>query len=269
MAPMMKIGEVLQGQVALVIGAGSAVGAASARKLARVGADVAVNDAGNPAGAQVTADAIAAAGGRAVTLEADVSIGAEIKAIVAAVVKAFGRLDILVSDAGLQCDAAFADRTFEEWNYIVAVNLTRQFLCAREAVRQFLAQPPRPWGSATLGKIIFTSGLPNAIPWAVEVNGAASKQGLSFLKKSLSPEVTGKRIRINAVSPGAIQASGNRAAGDTSELILYGCVASPEDIGRAVVWLASDSSDDFTGTAFYVVGKKLYMDNGMLLCSEL
>lgn len=268
MPPIVEVGEVLRGQVALVTGASSGIGAAAARELARAGAAVAVNYAGNPAGAQATADAIAAAGGRAVVVKADVSVEAEVTAMFAAVADAFGRLDILVGNAGLQRDAAFADMTLADWERVIAVNLTGQFLCAREAVRRFLAQPPRPEVSAALGKIVFISSVHDVIPWAGHVNYAASKGGLSLLMKSLAQEVAEKKIRVNAVSPGAIRTPINRAAWETPEaeaallkLIPYGRVGDPEDIGRAVVWLASDASD-------YVTGTTLYVDGGMTLYPE-
>lgn len=265
-----KTGGVLRGQTALVIGAGWGGGAAAARRLARAGADVVVNDAGNPAGAQATADAVAAVSGRGYIVEADVNVEAQMKSMFAAVVRAFGRLDILVVNAGLQCDAGFADLTPKEWHYVVAVGLTRQFLCARAAVRQFLAQP-RSRFSTALGKIIFTSDVPDVIPWAVEVSGAASQCGLSFLMKSLASEIAGKAIRINAVSPCLIWASGDGTSynlWETSKLIPYGCAASSEDIGRAVVWLASDDSDDVTGTMFYVAGRRLHLGDGLILYPE-
>jgi glucose 1-dehydrogenase len=245
MPPIVDIGEVLHGQVALVTGASSGIGAATARALARAGAAVAVNYAGNPAGAQAVADAITGAGGRAIVVRADVSIEAEVTAMFAAVLDAFGRLDILVGNAGLQRDAPFVEMTLEAWERVLAVNLTGQFLCARAAVRQFLAQEPRL--SSALGKIICISSVHDVIPWAGHVNYAASKGGLSLLVKSLAQEVAEKKIRVNAVSPGAIRTPINRAAWETPEaeaallkLIPYGRIGEPEDIARAVVWLASD-----------------------------
>ncbi len=268
MPPVVDIGEALREQVALVTGASSGIGAAVARELARAGAAVAVNYAGNPAGAQAVADAIAGSGGQALIVKADVSVEAEVTAMFAAVVAAFGRLDILVNNAGLQRDAAFTDLTIEEWERVIAVNLTGQFLCARAAVRQFLAQPPRPEVSAARGKIICMSSVHDVIPWAGHVNYAASKGGVSLLMKSLAQEIAEKRIRVNAVSPGAIRTPINRAAWETPEaeaallkLIPYGRVGDPEDIGRAVVWLASDASD-------YITGTTLYVDGGMTLYPE-
>ncbi|MFQ3582717.1 MAG: SDR family oxidoreductase [Chloracidobacterium sp.] len=268
MPPIVDVGQVLKDQVALVTGASSGIGASVARELARAGAAVAVNYAGNPAGAQTVADAITAAGGRAIIVKADVSVEADVTAMFAAVIEAFGRLDILVSNAGLQRDAAFVDMTLEEWDRVMAVNLTGQFLCARAAVRQFLAQAPRPEVSAALGKIICMSSVHDVIPWAGHVNYAASKGGVSLLMKSLAQEIAEKKIRVNAVSPGAIRTPINRAAWETPEaeaallkLIPYGRVGDPEDIGRAVVWLASDASD-------YITGTTLYVDGGMTLYPE-
>ncbi len=268
MPPLTDSGNVLAGQVALVTGASSGIGAAVAVELARAGAAVAVNYAGNPAGAQAVADAIAGSGGQAMIVKADVSVEAEVTAMFAAVVAAFGRLDVLVNNAGLQRDAAFVDLTLADWERVLAVNLTGQFLCARAAVRQFLAQPLQPEVSAARGKIICMSSVHDLIPWAGHVNYAASKGGVSLLMRSLAQEVADKKIRVNAISPGAIRTPINRAAWATPEaeaallkLIPYGRVGDPEDIARAVVWLASDASD-------YITGTTLYVDGGMTLYPE-
>lgn len=268
MPPVTDIGPVLHGQRALVTGASSGIGAAVAKELARAGASVAVNYAGNPAGAEAVVADIREAGGTAVAVKADVSHEADVTAMFARVVEEFGTLDILVNNAGLQKDAPFHELTMEDWDRVIGVNLTGQFLCAREAVKEFLRRGPQPELSAALGKIICVSSVHDIIPWAGHVNYAASKGGVMMLMKSMAQELAEKKIRVNSVSPGAIRTPINRAAWETPEaeaallkLIPYYRVGDPPDIGRAVVWLASDASD-------YVTGTTLYVDGGMTLYPE-
>jgi glucose 1-dehydrogenase len=131
-------------------------------------------------------------------------------------------------------------------------------------VREFLRRGPRPVSKA-LGKIICMSSVHEIIPWAGHVNYAASKGGIQMMMKSLAQEVAPQRIRVNAIAPGAIRTPINRDAWDSKEaldklltLVPYGRIGEVDDIGRAVVWLASDESD-------YVVGATLYVDGGMTL----
>lgn len=268
MPPVTDIGPVLQGQRALVTGASSGIGAAVAKEIARAGAAVAVNYAGNPAGAEAVVAEIREHGGTAFAVKADVSKEADVTAMFARVVEEFGSLDILVNNAGLQKDAPFHELTLEDWDRVIGVNLTGQFLCAREAVKEFLRRGPQPELSAALGKIICVSSVHDIIPWAGHVNYAASKGGVMMLMKSMAQELAEKKIRVNSVSPGAIRTPINRAAWETPEaeaellkLIPYYRVGDPPDIGRAVVWLASDASD-------YVTGTTLYVDGGMTLYPE-
>jgi len=179
--------------------------------------------------------------------------------------EAYGSIDILVNNAGLQQDAPLHQMTLQQWELVISVNLTGQFLCAREAVREFLRRGPVPALSCAVGKIICMSSVHDVIPWAGHANYAASKGGVSLLMKSMAQELAPQRIRVNAVSPGAIKTPINRAAWATPEaeralltLIPYGRVGDVTDIARAAVWLASDDSD-------YVTGATLYVDGGMTL----
>jgi glucose 1-dehydrogenase len=256
----------LQGQKALVTGATSGIGAAIARRLARAGAAVAINYRSDPDTAAKMADEIRHEGGEALPVHADVSKEEEVQAMFSDALQAFKRLDIVVPNAGLQKDAPFEDMTFDQWNAVIAVNLSGYFLTAREAVRQFLQQDPDRGISRAAGKIIFISSVHEAIPWAGHVNYAASKGGIMLLMKSLAQEVAGKRIRVNGIAPGAIKTNINRQAwekpeaeAELLELIPYNRVGEPEDVADAAVWLASDASD-------YVVGTTLFIDGGMSLC---
>ena len=259
---------ILNNQTALVTGASSGIGAASATALAAAGASVGINyPPGNKAAAEEVIAQIRQAGGRAAAFEADVSKETEVQHMFAALIAAFGRLDILVANAGLQRDAAVTKMTLDEWRAVLDVNLTGQYLCAREAIKQFISQEASTVSKAA-GKIICMSSVHEVIPWAGHVNYAASKGGVMLMMKSLAQEVAQSKIRVNGIAPGAIKTNINRAAWSTPEkaaellkLIPYGRIGEPEDIAKAVVWLASDESD-------YVTGTTLFVDGGMTLYPE-
>lgn len=251
----------LRGQRALITGASSGIGAGVARALAAAGAKVVINYASGPQRAEALVEHIRAAGGEAVALPGDVSREDQVERLFAGLCEAFGGLDILVNNAGLQRDAAFAELSLADWQRVLDVNLTGQFLCARAAVRQFLRQGVDPDRSRAAGKILCMSSVHDIIPWAGHVNYAVSKGGVLMLMKSLAQELAPYRIRVNGISPGAIKTPINMAAWGSAEaeaklleLIPYGRVGEVEDIARAAVWLASDASDYMTGTTLYVDG---------------
>ncbi len=255
----------LAGQVAIVTGANSGIGEAIARELAGAGATVVVNYVTHPDAADAVVRAIAAAGGQAAAIEADVSDETQVRAMFAEAIRRFGTVDILASNAGLQDDAPFVDMSLAQWNHVLGVNLTGGFLCAREAAREFLRRGVRPEVSRAAGKIVFTSSVHQMIPWAGHVNYATSKGGMLQLMSSVAQELARHKVRVNSVAPGAIRTPINRAAWDTPaaeqrllELIPYGRVGDPADVGRAVAWLASDQAD-------YVTGTTLFVDGGMTL----
>ncbi len=257
----------LKGQTALVTGASAGIGAAVAHALAVAGATVAVNypSARTEADAQAVAAGIRAAGGRALVLQADVSQEAEVEAMMTALLETAGRLDILVANAGIQQDAAIEEMTLAQWQRVIAVNLTGQFLAARAAIRCFLRQEIDVDLSRARGKIICMSSVHQVIPWGGHVNYAASKGGIELTMKSIAQEVASRRIRVNAIAPGAIRTHINRNAWDTPAalqrlltLIPYGRIGEAEDVAKAAVWLASDESD-------YVTGTTLFVDGGMAL----
>ena len=127
----------------------------------------------------------------------------------------FGTIDILVNNAGLQQDAPFHELTLAQWNHVLAVNLTGQFLCSREAVREFMRRGVTPDVSCSAGKILCVSSVHEVIPWAGHVNYAASKGGVMLMMKSLAQEVAPYRIRVNSICPGAIRTPINMEAWDT------------------------------------------------------
>lgn len=253
-------------QVALVTGATSGIGRACAAALGRAGAIVVVNHrpGSEDKGRNVVAE-IERAGGRAIALPADVSREADVQKLVAEIVARFGTLHIVVNNAGIQDGAAFEDLTLDQWRRVIDVNLTGQFLVAREAVREFLRRGMQPEVSCALGKIVFMSSVHQTIPWACEVNYAASKGGMMLLMQSVAQELSHRGIRVNGVAPGAIRTPINRKAWEEPEahdrllaLIPYGRLGDPEDVAQSVLWLASDLSD-------YVVGTTLFIDGGMTL----
>ena len=258
----------LDGQRAIVTGANSGIGEGIARGLAEAGAAVVVNFvSGDERAEKVVAD-IRQAGGRAIAFKADVSKEDQVQAMFRKACDEFGSIDILVNNAGLQKDAPLHEMTLAQWQFVIDVNLTGQFLCAREAVREFLRRGVVPELSCSAGKIVCLSSVHDVIPWAGHANYAASKGGVAMLMKTMAQELAGRKIRVNSISPGAIKTPINTSAWDTAEaeaallkLIPYYRVGETRDIARAAVWLASDHSD-------YVTGATLYVDGGMTLYPE-
>ena len=257
----------LDNQVAIVTGASSGIGAGVAKSLAAEGAIVVVNYpvASNKDAAEAVVAEIVAKGGKAISIQCDVSKEADVQQMFASTVAEFGTVDILVNNAGIQKDSPFETMTLDQWNLVLGINLTGLFLCAREAVKEFLRRGIDPTKSKAAGKIICMSSVHEVIPWAGHANYAASKGGIMLLMKSLSQEFAHKKIRINSICPGAIQTPINRSAWETPEaleslltLIPYKRIGQPEDLGNAAVWLASDDSD-------YVNGISLFVDGGMTL----
>lgn len=257
----------LDQQVALVTGASSGIGAGAAKALAAAGAAVVLNYNSQAAPAEELARQIIAEGGRAMAIGADVSNEEDVERLFTQTLEAFGSLDILVANSGMQKDAPAVDMSLADWNQVIGVNLTGQFLCARAALRIFNRQGVREGVSRAAGKIIHMSSVHQRIPWAGHVNYAASKGGIDMLMQTLAQESSHQRIRINGIAPGAIRTAINRAATEDDaapellKLIPYGRIGDVEDIANAVVFLASDASD-------YIVGTTLFIDGGMSLYPE-
>jgi glucose 1-dehydrogenase len=259
--PSVKMRRILEGQKCLVTGANSGIGKAVALAMGRAGADVVVNYVSGPEAAEEVVEEIRSFGVKAVAYRADVSHEDEVQAMFARTVEEFGTVDVLVANAGLRRDAPFERMTLQQWNTVIGVNLTGQFLCAREAVREFKRRGVVPEVSCAAGKIVCMSSVHDTIPWAGHVNYAASKGGVMLMMKSIAQEVAPFRIRVNAIAPGAIRTPINTAAWETPEayaelmkLIPYKRIGEPEDIAHAAVWLSSDEADYLTGTTLYVDG---------------
>jgi glucose 1-dehydrogenase len=258
----------LLGQRAIVTGASSGIGAAIAKALAGAGATVVINwSRGEEAARRVLAE-VERNGGHGLTIGGDVSREEDVQRIFRTAIAELGSVDILVNNAGMQRDAPIAEMTLADWNAVLGVNLTGQFLCSREAVREFRRRGLQPELSRALGKILCVSSVHDVIPWAGHANYAASKGGVSMLMKTMAQELARDGIRVNAISPGAIRTRINSEAWSTPDaetnllrLIPYGRVGDADDVANAAVWLSSDASD-------YVNGATLYVDGGMTLYPE-
>jgi len=172
-------------------------------------------------------------------------------------------VDILVNNAGVQKDAKFTEMTLDQWNTVIGINLTGQFLCAREAIKEFLRRGIDTSRSVACGKIIHMSSVHEVIPWAGHANYAASKGAIRMLMQTLAQEHGADRIRVNSICPGAIQTPINKSAWSTPEslnalmtLVPYNRIGQPQDIGNLAVFLASDLSD-------YITGASIFIDGGM------
>ena len=260
-------------QTVLVTGASSGIGQGIAIAFGQQGANVIVNYYSDADGANETLKKIEKAGGNGITYKADVGEEDEVLRMFKEVTDEFGTLDVLINNAGIQDDAAFADMTLEQWQNVMSTNLDGQFLCAREAVKQFLKQEKKGVKDKAIGNIIFISSVHDIIPWAGHVNYASSKGGILMLMKSLALEVAPKKIRVNGISPGAIATDINDEVWKDEEqkkklleLIPYKRIGLPEDIANVAVWLASGQSDYVTGTTIYVDGGMTlypgFVDNG-------
>jgi len=263
----------LKGQSALITGADSGIGKGVAIAMGKAGANVLVNYVHDHESANNVVKEIEAAGGRAIAFKADVSSEDDVKAMFAKMMETFGTIDILVNNAGLQKDAKFVDMTLDDWNTVLSVNLTGQFLCSREAAKEFIKRGVVEDRSRAAGKIICMSSVHEVIPWAGHVNYAASKGGINLFMRSIAQELAPHRIRVVGIAPGAIQTPINKEAWETKEamdklltLIPYNRIGQSEDVGSLAVWLASDEADYITGTSVFIDGGMTlypgFADNG-------
>jgi glucose 1-dehydrogenase len=266
--PACEARPILEGQTAIVTGASSGIGRGIACSLCAAGANVIVNYVASESEAEEVAHQATrdhAHCGKAVCVRADVSDESQVTAMFRRAIDQFGTVDILINNAGLQEDASIESMTLAQWKKVIDVNLTGQFLCAREAVREFKRRGVRRGVSCAAGKIVCVSSVHQVIPWAGHVNYAASKGGVMLMMKTIAQEVPPWRIRVNSICPGAIRTPINRAAWDTPralhdllKLIPYKRIGEPDDIARLAVWLCSDEAD-------YITGASLFVDGGMTL----
>lgn len=255
----------LKNQVAIITGASSGIGTGIAKSLAKAGATVVINHSSehSKGEAEAVLHEIKEKGGAGMIFQCDVSDENQVLAMFSKTISEFGTVDILVNNAGLQKDAKFTEMTVKDWDTVMDINLKGQFLCAREAIKEFLRRGIDTSKSVACGKIIHISSVHEVIPWAGHVNYAASKGGVKLLMQSLAQEYGAQKIRVNSICPGAIQTPINEEAWDTKDaledllkLIPYDRIGQPEDVGNLAVFLASDFSD-------YITGASIFVDGGM------
>lgn len=255
----------LTNQVAIVTGASSGIGSGIAKSLAAAGAIVVVNHSSEHSTdeAKAVLKEITDAGGKGITYQCDVSKEDQVVNMFKDTISQFGTVDILVNNAGVQKDAKFTEMTLEQWTTVIDINLTGQFLCAREAIKEFLRRGIDTSRSVACGKIIHISSVHEVIPWAGHANYAASKGAIRMLMQTLAQEYGPDKIRVNSICPGAIKTPINKDAWNTPQalsslmtLIPYNRIGKPEDIGNLAVFLASDFSD-------YISGASIFVDGGM------
>ncbi|HEX5108960.1 MAG TPA: 3-oxoacyl-ACP reductase FabG [Vicinamibacterales bacterium] len=243
----------LSGKVALVTGASRGIGSAIATMLAARGAHVVAGARGENAAATVAA--VQAAGGRADLATLDVTDPRSVDAVVAATLERHGRLDILVNNAGIARDQLLLRMKRDDWDQVIATNLTAAFTCMQAAIKPMLRQRS--------GRIISVSSVVGQMGNAGQANYAAAKAGLIGLTKTMARELASRQITVNAVSPGFVETDMTRAIaektqGDWMTHIPLGRIGTPADVAAAVCFLASDE-------ASYITGQVLAVNGGMYM----
>lgn len=240
----------LKDKVAVITGAGSGMGRATAEAFAREGATVVVADIQQDAAMAVVRD-LEAAGGRGLAVRVDVTLRADTLAMRDRAIEAFGRIDVLVNNAGRRLLKSFMDHTEEDWHQMIDINLTGHFLCAQAVLPSMLEHGK--------GKIINVASIAAHTGRPDRVAYCAAKAGVMGLTRALAMDMRGRRINVNAISPGSIATPLNREAA-TSQTVdwggetIMGRWGQPSDVAHAAVFLASDESDYITGSEIAVEG---------------
>ena len=247
----------LHGKVAVVTGAGTGIGQAIAVAFAQAGAAVVVDYVGNASISEDTISQINALGGKSLGVNADISLPEDVNSLVQKTVAAFGKLDIFVNNAGIEKKIAFVDYPLQEWQKIMAVNLTGPFLCAQSAARQMIQQGPG-------GRIINISSIHEVLPMPANAPYCATKGGLRMLMRTIAVELATHQITVNNIGPGAIYTPIDKDGemdGKMNNQILaeipLGRWGKPEEVAQLAVYLASDD-------AAYITGSTHFIDGGLL-----
>jgi glucose 1-dehydrogenase len=247
----------LQGKTAIVTGAGTGIGQAIALAFAKEGASVVVDYVGDASVAEETLSKINAMGGKSLGVAADVSNPDQVNGLIQQTLAAFGKLDIFVNNAGIEKKFAFVDYPLEEWQKIVAVNLTGAFLCSQAAARQMIAQ-----GSG--GRIINISSIHEDLAFPLNAPYSATKGGIRMLMRTIAVELAPHQITVNNIGPGAIFTPIDKDVEIDAKLnnqilaeIPLGRWGKPEEVAQLAVFLASDD-------AAYITGSTHFIDGGML-----
>lgn len=243
----------LSGRVAVVTGASKGIGAAIAVHLAAEGAAVVVNYASSKAGAERVVAAITGRGGRAVAVQADVARKADIQRLFAETRAAFGRLDVLVNNAGVYEFAPLEDVTAEQFHRLFDLNVLGLLLATQEAVRHF---GPEGGSVINISSVVATATPPNASVYS------ATKAAVDAVTRSLAKELGPRKVRVNAINPGMVETEGTHAQGIPSSDLRkqveaqtpLGRIGQPDDIGPAAAFLASTDSGWITGETIHIAG---------------
>ena len=247
----------LDNKVAIITGAATGIGQAIAITMAREGASVVVDYVGKPGTADDTIHQIESAGGKTLAVEADVSQPDQVANLIGSAVSTFGKLDIFVNNAGIEYKHPITEFPLDQWNKIIAVNLTGPFLCIQAAAKQMMTQ-----GGA--GRIINISSVHQDLPMPTNAPYCASKGGLRMLMRTVAVELGPHGITVNNIGPGAVYTSIDADVQANPEMeqallaeIPLGRWGQPVEIANLAVFLASDD-------AAYITGSTYYIDGGML-----
>lgn len=245
----------LAGKVALVTGASRGIGRGVAIRLAKSGAKIAVNYAGNQAAAEEVKQIIEENGGEAILVQADISNAESVDNMVASVMEAFGRIDILVNNAGITRDTLLMRMKEADWNAVIQTNLTGVFYVTKAVSKIMMKQRS--------GKIVNMSSVVGLMGNAGQANYAAAKAGVIGFTKSMAKELAARNITVNAIAPGFIATDmtavlSDKVKEDLATKIPLGRLGEADDIANAVLFLVSDSAN-------YITGQTLNVDGGMVM----
>ncbi len=245
----------LRDKVALITGASSGIGKAIATRFAAEGSHIAVNyRPDSPADSKSAHDEAASFGPTSIAVMADVSKREDVERMIAEIIEKFGRIDIVINNAGIEIKKPFLEALDDEWDKVLAVNLFGSYLVSQVAARQMVKQGPG-------GKLIFISSVHEDIPFPGYTAYCASKGGVRMLMRNLAMELAQYKINVNNIAPGAIATPINQsvladpiAMKNADSEIPWGRFGKPEEVASVAVFLASDEAEYVTGSTYYVDG---------------
>ena len=246
----------LEGKVVVITGASKGLGKAMALRFGEEKAKVVVNYRSTKKDLDEIVGSIKASGGNAITVQADISKEEDVIKLINEAVEAFGTIDVMINNAGMENEVPSHELSLEDWNKVISTNLTGCFLGSREAIKYMVEHHIK-------GSVINMSSVHEQIPWPHFVHYAASKGGVKLMSETLALEYAPKGIRVNTICPGAINTPINEekfndpeAKQQVLDLIPMGYIGNPEEVAACAVWLASKESS-------YVTGLSLFVDGGM------